>query len=131
MKMIGNKCLLDTSVIIHYFRKNPPIIEAIHSFSEIYVSPFVIGELYYGAYASGDPEKHISQIEAFLKGCLVLNSSKHSAIIYADLKASLKRKRTPVPENDIWIAAEAKNIGIPVFTTDKHFQLMNVEIVRL
>jgi len=62
MPMNGNKCLLDTSVIIHAFRSNNTIAERLDTMGEVYVPIIVEGELYYGAYKSANPEKHLAQI---------------------------------------------------------------------
>lgn len=48
--MNGSKCLLDTSVIIHVFRKHNAVSGQLDGMKEIYVPVTVVGELYYGAY---------------------------------------------------------------------------------
>ncbi len=58
---------------------------------------------------------------------LTVNASK----VFAQLKANLKRNGTPVPENDIWIAAVAIENDLPLFTTDNHFNLMKVELILI
>ena len=40
---------------------------------------------------------------------------------YGKVKAALKRKGRPIPENDIWIAATAIVAGMTLLTTDKDF----------
>lgn len=129
--MTGNKCLLDTSVIIHFFKNIDPIVRSIKSFEEIYVSSIVVGELYYGAYASSNPPKHLRQIESFLNDCIILQTDIGTSVIYGQLKSDLKKKGTPVPENDIWIAAIAIENKIPLLTTDKHFNLMQLDLIPL
>ena len=52
MKMTGNNCLLDTSVIIHAFKDKDSVNSKLKEFESVYVSTTVIGELYYGAYCS-------------------------------------------------------------------------------
>ena len=119
--MTGNKCLLDTSIVIHFFKKNEKIIQQLDGFSEVFVSTTVIGELYYGAYASQAPEKHITMIEDFLLRCKTIALDKASSINYGKIKTQLKLKGKPIPENDIWIAAVAISQNLPLFTTDNHF----------
>ena len=57
--MTGNKCLLDTGVIIHSFKSNNSVGERLDQIAEIYVPVTVIGEPYYGAYKSVNTPKHI------------------------------------------------------------------------
>jgi tRNA(fMet)-specific endonuclease VapC len=71
--MTGNKCLLDTSVIIHTFRENNAVSVQLDAIGEIYVPLIVIGELFYGAYKSADPAKHITRMQFFLNNCIALH----------------------------------------------------------
>ena len=119
--MTGNKCLLDTCVIIHAFKQKNTITEKLNAIPEIYVPVTVVGELYYGAYKSADPSKHITQIQAFLLNCKMLPLDAITGDIYGSIKAALIRKGKPIPENDIWIAAVARQHILPLFTTDAHF----------
>jgi len=97
----------------------------------VYVNSIVVGELYYGAYASLNPQKHIDQIQSFLNNCISIQIDVNTSVIYGQLKSSLKRKGTPIPENDIWIAASSVEHNIPLFTTDKHFELMKLDLISL
>jgi tRNA(fMet)-specific endonuclease VapC len=40
---------------------------------------------------------------------------------YARLFFQLRKQGTPIPTNDIWIAALAVQHNLPLFTSDKHF----------
>ncbi|MES2702906.1 MAG: type II toxin-antitoxin system VapC family toxin [Bacteroidota bacterium] len=119
--MTGNKCLLDTSVIIDVFRNNNTVAARLDAMDEVYVPVEVIGELYYGAYRSADPLKHISRIRFFLLSCKVLSPDSSTSDTYGEIKSALMGKGKPIPENDIWIAALARQHNLPVFTADKHF----------
>ena len=57
--MTGSDCFLDTSVIIHFFKGYSPVVNYLKKVDGIFVSSTVVGELYYGAYASLNPQKHI------------------------------------------------------------------------
>lgn len=128
--MTGNKCLLDTSIVIHLFKNTDQLIR-LNSFDEVYVNSVVIGELYYGAYASANPQKHINQIQLFLDNCLIVYVSTDTALIYARLKAELRKNGTPIPENDIWIAASAIEHALSLFTIDNHFTSLKLNLIQL
>ena len=51
--------------------------------------------------------------------CLDTSGYRHSH--YADIVVELRRLGTPIPTNDIWIAALAAREGATVLTTDGHF----------
>ncbi len=119
--MTGNKCLLDTSIIIHAFKSNNQVSEKLDSIQDVYVSVTVIGELYYGAHKSENRPKHLKQIQSFLYNCRILETDMSTAEVYGIIKATLAKLGTPIPENDIWIGAIALQYGLPLYTTDNHF----------
>ena len=41
---------------------------------------------------------------------------------YGFIKAKLKRKGKPIPENDIWISALALQYNLTLATRDRHFE---------
>jgi len=50
---------------------------------------------------------------------------------YGQIAAGLARAGTPIPQNDIWIAALARQTGLPVATTDDHFdRVTNLAVLK-
>lgn len=49
----------------------------------------------------------------------------NTADFYASILNNLKVTGTPIPTNDIWIAAIAFQQGYKVFTKDNHFNLIS------
>jgi tRNA(fMet)-specific endonuclease VapC len=45
-----------------------------------------------------------------------------TSIAYGNIKAALRKKGKPIPENDIWIAAIAKRYELVLIFRDKHFK---------
>jgi tRNA(fMet)-specific endonuclease VapC len=97
------------------------ITKTLDELSEVFISTVAIGELYYGAYCSSAPEKHIIMIEDFLQQCKIISIDKQCSITYGKIKAQLKVKGKPIPENDIWIASVALANNFTLYTTDNHF----------
>jgi tRNA(fMet)-specific endonuclease VapC len=122
--MIGNNILLDTNVIIELFKGNSIITESIESLQTVNIPFAVLGELLLGAYRSSNPEKHNKQVNSFLRKCNVLVADDITADNYALIKTSLLNKGNPIPENDIWIAAIAKQYYLTLITNDKHFSVI-------
>jgi tRNA(fMet)-specific endonuclease VapC len=122
--MTGNKCLLDTSIIIHGFRSNNAISSQLDSIEAVFIPTIVIGELYFGAYKSSNSIKHIQQIDSFLLNSkvTVIQIDASIANAYGKIKSELAKKGKPIPENDIWIAAVAIQHNLPLFSTDNHFK---------
>jgi len=118
--MTGNSVLLDSRVIVRHFRDAAALSDKLAAYEELYVPQTALGELYYGAFKSGRAEKNIAQIERFLVAADVLGADNETARQYGQIAAQLARNGTPIPQNDIWIAAVAIQCGLPVATADDH-----------
>lgn len=119
--MTGSKLLLDTNIISALTRGEAIILQNIRKASSVYTSVISIGELNYGAQFSQDPKKHLAQIKNLRKVIKVLLVDEESSLEYGKIKAALRRRGTPIPENDIWIAAIAIRHKLPVVTRDNDF----------
>lgn len=58
---------------------------------------------------------------SFAKACTVLAILESTTQFYATVRQRLKKQGTPIPENDIWIAALALEYNLPVLSNDLHF----------
>jgi len=119
--MAGNKVLLDTNIISALFKGDVSVANHIDK-SEVYLSSIVIGELSYGAEYSIKVEQNLANIKKLISAYNVLAIDDETALIYGKIKANLRRKGTPIPENDIWIASSAIQYKLKLSTRDKHFQ---------
>ncbi len=86
--------------------------------------PFVvIGELKYG-YLKGSRREHNEQtLEQFLSQPYVRVelARVETAAHYAELYVYAERRGRALSHNDLWIAALAKETGLPLVTLDKDF----------
>lgn len=117
------KVILDTSGYSRLFKGDRTIQTAIEEASTIYLSVVVIGELLAG-FKNGLHEERNKQIlkKFILKPSVsILPVNEETADIYAKIIHLLKKQGTPIPVNDIWIAANAIEIGAVVITHDLHF----------
>lgn len=112
--------LLDTSVVIPFF-KGDKVIAAQLADATIYLPQTVLGELYCGTYLSANPAKNRNEIQNFLAAVTVLSLGIATAEHYGQIRAALAKAGTPIPENDIWIAALAVEHGLPLAARDAHF----------
>ena len=122
MKMSGNKFLLDTNIITAWLKGEKPVADKIDKAKEIYIPIIVVGELYYGALYSTPIQKNISDIKTITSNYTVLLIDEPVTLAYGNIKAALRKKGKPIPENDIWIAAIARHYSLVIATRDKHFK---------
>ena len=120
MKMDG-RFLLDTNIVIALFAQDNNVIEQIRRANEVYIPAIVLGELYYGAYNSSRKDENLDRIDQLGLEVSVLACNKGTAKNYGQIKAQLKRKGKPIPENDIWIAAIAFQYDLTLVARDSHF----------
>lgn len=119
--MTGNAVILDTNVVVVHLR-NPGKHDVNLAAHATYLPATVLAELYAGAAKSARPDHNRKGIEAFLLTCALLISDAETAKLYGDIWANLAVSGTPIPTNDIWIAASAIQHGMPVITSDAHFK---------
>ena len=121
---MSGSVLLDTSVIVPHLRKHSVRIKKPSHGGSLYVIPIILGELYYGAYYSDNPDQKITAIQAMRGALDELSIDEATVLEYGKTRARLRKQGTPLPENDVWIAAAAIRYGLPVATYDKHFTMV-------
>ena len=128
--MTGNSAVADTNIFIDLMKGDEAIAKKLESFDQIYLSPVVLVELYFGAYRSANPEKHLRKISIATQKSRLLTIDATTAEIFVTIKLALFAKGNPIPENDIWIAATAIQHQLPLYTNDKHFiEVENILLV--
>jgi tRNA(fMet)-specific endonuclease VapC len=113
--------LLDTTIVVSVLRRVPGMQEKLKAASELWLPLFALGELEYGVSHSSQPERQREALILFLQGVDVLFPNEATTREYGSIKAELARAGTPIPENDVWIAAQAVEHGLPLATRDAHF----------
>ena len=114
--------LLDTSVVVDYLRQqDPSLIRQMEGTHDLFLPLTALGELLYSAYKSADKEQTLQDVAAFLQVCSLLIPGEATADWYGRVKAGLAKACTPIPQNDIWIAATALEHNLPLVTRDAHF----------
>lgn len=121
----NGRCLLDTNIVIALFSGEPQVLKILAQTTEVFIPSVVIGELYYGAYRSRNRDKNLERVNLFVKENSVLACDTGVALEYGAIKNQLKQQGTPIPENDIWIAAIAMKHNLTLITRDKHMENIN------
>lgn len=115
--------LVDTNIIVDLFRGSDPTLDIfLGEQLNVYIPTIVLGELYLGAYRSSNPRKQLEKIKNFLRKCTVIDIDDETAHHYGLIKTELLNKGKPIPENDIWITAVAKQYKFLILTKDRHFE---------
>ena len=116
----------DTSAYSHMIKGHLEVLRAVEMADEVWISPVVLGELKSGFLRGTRQRENEAALQRFLESphTKVLRVDRETADCYAEIQAALRKAGTPIPTNDIWIAASAMQHGLRVVTTDAHFRLI-------
>lgn len=113
--------ILDTNALSAFADGEAGVGEVLRSQAHAAIPAIVLGEFRYGIAFS----RHRASYEAWLKSHLahfdILAVTEQTAAAYAELRVALKRLGRPIPANDAWIAALARQHRMAVLSRDQHF----------
>ncbi len=119
--------ILDTNAYSKLLTGADEVLDIIATSDIVYMSIFILGELYAG-FKGGTKEKYnIEILNNFLHkpGVKILNATDETAQYFALIKNQLKKAGKPIPVNDIWIAAHAIESGSILVSYDHHFNFID------
>jgi len=119
---------LDISAYSNFKRGDRQVVDIVDGADWLGMPSVVLGEIEIG-FLLGNPDrlaKNREELRMFLSNVAVEELVVDSEVsrIYADIVVSLRRAGTPLPSNDIWIAAISSRAGATVLTYDAHFGLI-------
>ncbi|MBI4603081.1 MAG: type II toxin-antitoxin system VapC family toxin [Planctomycetes bacterium] len=118
------RIILDTSAYSAFLRGHPEVKREVQAAEDIVLTAVVVGELIAGFLGGSRPTENRRKLQAFIASprVRVLGVDEETAERYGLVQDSLRKAGTPIPTNDIWIAASAMQHGLRVVTTDVHFR---------
>jgi tRNA(fMet)-specific endonuclease VapC len=113
--------ILDTNTVSALLTGDAALGELLTGEERHHLPVIVIGEYRYGLLGSRF-RVHLQGLLAILiRESMVLPVDETTADTYSQVRDELRRKGRPSPENDIWIAALARQYDQPVVSRDGHF----------
>jgi tRNA(fMet)-specific endonuclease VapC len=113
--------ILDTNALSAFLGDDRQLLHVLSPHWDLHFPAVVLGEYRYGLIGSRIRQQAEGKLDELEKVCTVLDSDSRTARLYAEIRHELKTKGHPIPENDIWIAAIARQYRLPVVTRDQHF----------
>jgi tRNA(fMet)-specific endonuclease VapC len=119
-----NRILIDTNIYSNALRGDEMISLTLKKAELIGISSISIGELLSGFKGGKKENRNRDELEQFLDSPRVepYLIDFDTADFYAQILNELRKNGTPIPTNDIWIAATAFQNGLKLFTRDSHFK---------
>ena len=114
---------LDTNRYVDFARGDPAIVEVLESAEEIHLPIIVLGELRAGFAVGSHGARNEGGLRRFLlrPGLSVLATDEQTTHHYAMVYRQLRHQSTPIPTNDMWIAALVIHHGLVLCGRDVHF----------
>ena len=112
---------LDSTMAIRHLNGDSAVVTKVTALPTVVLPLVVVGELLFGAENSARPLENLPRYLEFMDACTVVPMGRETAGSYSRTRCALKRKGRPIPDNDIWIAAQCVEHGWTLATDDKHF----------
>ena len=114
---------LDTSAYVHYRLNHADVANLLDAADWIGLPAVVQGELWAGFLSGRRREENVRLLKQFLAHPNVASLGVDSEVarLYGELSLELRSLGTPIPTNDLWIAASSIRAGSTLLTFDSHF----------
>ena len=113
--------ILDTNAVSALLGGDAELAERLEGAERHHLPVIVIGEYRYGLARSRHRRSLSLLLESLARESIVLRVDERTADTYAEVRNELRAQGKPLPENDVWIAALARQHGEPVVSRDRHF----------
>jgi tRNA(fMet)-specific endonuclease VapC len=127
------KLLMDTSAYVGFKLGHRQLVDYLSQSNIIFVSPIMMAELLFGFRNGNRFQDNMEDLNQFLAHEVVerIAIGEITADRYSRIAAQLKQQGTPIPSNDIWIAAQTMEYGAELVTMDRHFEKIAGLICRI
>ena len=114
---------LDTNRYTDFWAGDPQVVHAVERAEEVLLPFVVVAELRYGFLKGSRRDENERVLKKFLgkPGVSVLFPDEATTFHYAAVRNQLKRAGTPIPANDMWVAALVLQHALTLYARDKHF----------
>jgi len=115
---------LDTNRLTDLFQGDAELADRLGECDEVWLPLVVLAEIKAGFYGGTQQHRNEVLLQSFLAKPTVgvLLPERETAEHYARLFVQLKRAGTPIPDNDLWIAALVLEHDLQLITRDQHFE---------
>jgi predicted nucleic acid-binding protein len=120
--------ILDTNAVSALLAGDKQLGRKLSTADHHHLPLIVIGEYLYGLLASRKRTKLQPLLTRLEAESIILGIDRETSDWYATIRHDLKNRGQPIPENDVWIAALARQHALEIVSRDPHFD--HVDKVR-
>jgi tRNA(fMet)-specific endonuclease VapC len=127
---MGSGLILDTNALSAWADGIHDAGVKLNQADSIKIPSIALGEFLFGIQQSRDRLEYLEFLNDHLPSVEIVSVSAETAKQYSEIRLELKKIGKPIPVNDTWIAAIARQLKEPILTNDHHFDYVsNIETV--
>lgn len=117
---------LDTNRYVDFARNVPEALQRVREAEQVFMALVVLAELRAGFLCGSRSAENERTLAQFLDSprIVVLHPDEDTTHHYARLFRQLRVQGTPIPTNDIWLAALVVQHNLRLFARDRHFDAL-------
>jgi tRNA(fMet)-specific endonuclease VapC len=113
--------ILDTNGLSAVAEGDSAVEPILRKAAQVAIPVIVLGEYRYGISQSRDRAHYEQWLAEYLPKFRILDVDEQTTISYSTVRTELRKAGTPIPSNDIWIAALCRQHFLPLLSRDRHF----------
>ena len=113
--------ILDTNALSAVADGEPTAVAEFARSELVAIPVIVLGEYRFGIAQSRNQSEYQRWLSQMLRVSRILDVNDETTIHYAQVRRELSRAGTPIPSNDVWIAALCRQHALPILSRDQHF----------
>ncbi|MDE0034586.1 MAG: type II toxin-antitoxin system VapC family toxin [Deltaproteobacteria bacterium] len=117
--------ILDTNALSAWAEGNDAVEAPLRSATRLVIPSVVLGEYYYGIRQSRHRKRYQDWLTRYVPMTEIAAVTSVTADAYARIRLELKQLGSPIPSNDVWIAALARQHSLAILSNDSHFDAVD------
>ena len=113
--------ILDTNALSAFLQADGDLLALLAGTPELHLPVIVLGEYRFGLGASRKRRVLLPMLERIEGQSVILVVDATTARTYAEIRGELRAAGSPIPQNDLWIAALARQHALEIVSRDAHF----------
>ena len=117
--------ILDTNGLSALAEGEPALEPLLRRAAQVAIPVIVLGEYRYGISQSRNHIHYEQWLAEYLPSFQILDVDERTTIFYSAVRRELRKAGTPIPSNDVWIAALCRQHSLPLLSRDHHFDAVS------
>jgi predicted nucleic acid-binding protein len=113
--------ILDTNGLSALAEGEPALESILRKATQVAIPVIVLGEYRYGISLSRYRKHYEQWLSEYLSSFRILDVDERTTVHYRAVRTELKKAGTPIPSNDVWVAALCRQHPLPLLSRDRHF----------